>query len=253
MDGDDLMPVKLDTNIGEIANEVAKALVRITAREESARLSLRLLYPGGSMVGVEISRLRDDFLVSDAGTARREAGLLGGERSFVQLAPDIAMRFGVRFDHNMFFDINVSRDDLVVAVAAVANASRSAVESTAMRLATVEHADYQAMLWDKLDRVFTAKRVARKLPFKGKLDRWEFDAAVQLQGKMSLFEIVTPYANSVNSAVTKFVDIRDLGADAPNRVAILTNKDKTPHFAVLANTAQWIASDAADEAYRKAA
>ena len=72
------MPVKLEGDISKIADEVARALVRITAREESARLSLPLLYPGGSMVGVEISRLRDGFLVSDAGAARREAGLLGG-------------------------------------------------------------------------------------------------------------------------------------------------------------------------------
>lgn len=247
------MPVMLHTNISEIANEVAKALVRITTREESARLSLPLLYPGGSMVGVEISRLRDDFLVSDAGSARREAGLLGGERSFAQLAPDVATRFGVRFDHNMFFDINVSRDDLVIAVAAIANASKSAVEATAMKLASVEHADYQAMLWSKLDRVFTPKRVAREFSFKGKSEKWKFDAGVDILGQISLFEIVTPYANSVNSAVTMFVDIRDLGKEAPNRVAILTNKDKTPHFAVLTNTAKWISADADDEVYRKAA
>lgn len=247
------MSLTLETNIAAIAQEVAHALVRITAREESARLSLPLLYPGGSTVGVEISRLRDDFLVSDAGAARREAGLLGGERSFAQLAPEIATRFGVRFDHNMFFDINVVRDDLVVAVAAIANASQSAVEETSLRLASVEHADYQASLWVRLERVFTPKRVARELPFKGKSEDWRFDAAVQIGGRTSLFEVVTPYANSVNSAVTKFVDIRNLGKDAPNRVAILTDKDRTPHFRVLTSTAKWLQHDADDETYRKAA
>jgi len=243
----------IQTNIADIATEVARALVQITSRQESARLSLPLLYPGGSRVGVEISKLRDDFLVSDAGAARREAGLLGGERSFAQLAPDIAIRYGVRFDHNMFFDINVERSDLVIAVAAIANASKAAVEATAARLATVEHADHQAMLWERLERVFTQKRVVKSFQFKGKSELWEFDAAVQLEGRTSLFEVVTPYANSVNSAVTKFVDIRDLGERAPNRVAILTNKDRTPHFAVLASTARWIASNANDETYRMAA
>lgn len=252
MDGDDLMPT-LVSDIHAIAEEVARALVRITTREESARLSLPLLYPGGAMVGVEISRLRDGFLVSDAGTARREAGLLGGERSFVQFAPTVATRFGVRFDHNMFFDVNVVRDDLMIAVSAIANASKAAVEQTAMHLATVEHADYQAMLWSRLERVFTPKIVARTPMFKGRRESWEFDAAVQIRGRMALFDVVTPYANSVNSAVTKFVDVRDLGDDAPNRVAILTNKDRTPHLAVLASTAQWIQHDANDEAYRKAA
>lgn len=247
------MPVTLETNIGKIADEVARALVRITAREESARLSLPLLYPGGSMVGVEISRLRDGFLVSDAGAARREAGLLGGERSFAQLAPAIANRFGVRFDHNMFFDVNVARDELVVAVSAIANASKAGVEETALRLAAVEHADYQAMLWDKLETVFTRRVVARRLAFRGKHENWEFDAAVKIHERTSLFEIVTPYANSVNSAVTKFVDIKNLGDDAPNRVAILTNKDRTPHFSVLASTARWVQVDASDDDYRRAA
>lgn len=247
------MPLKLETNIAQIADEVARALVRITAHEESARLSLPLLYPGGSMVGVEISRLRDGFLVSDAGGARREAGLLGGERSFVQLAPVIATRFGVRFDHNMFFDVNVERDELVIAVSAIANASKAGVEETAIRLAVVEHADYQAMLWSKLEHVFTPKVVARKLPFRGRHEEWEFDAAVQILGRTSLFEIVTPYANSVNSAITKFVDVKELGDMAPNRIAILTNKDRTPHLSVLASNARWVPVDAGDDAYRKAA
>lgn len=247
------MPLKLETNITEIANEVARALVRITSREESARLSLPLLYPGGSTVGVEISRLRDDFLVSDAGSARREAGLLGGERSFVQLAPEIATRFGVRFDHNMFFDVNVARGDLVVAVAAIANASQSAVEETALRLASVEHADYQAALWDRLERIFTPRLVAREAAFKGKSENWNFDAAVQVGGHVSLFEVVTPNANSVNSTITKFVDVRALGKAAPNRIAIVTNKEKTPHFHVLTSTAKWIAADSDDTLYRKAA
>lgn len=246
------MPV-IETNIAAIAKEVAQALVRITPREESARLSLPLLYPGGSMVGVDLSRLRDGFLVSDGGAARREAGLLGGERSFVHLAPEIATRYGVRFDHNMFFDVNVSRDELVLAVSAIANASKSAVEETALRLATVEHADYRAALWSKLERSFTPKHVVRDLPFRGKSETWTFDAAIQTQRRTALFEIVTPYANSVNSAVTKFLDVKGLGNDAPHRVAILTNKDRTPHLPVLASTARWVSVDADEETYRKAA
>lgn len=246
------MPV-LETNISKVADEVARALVRVTAHEESARLSLPLLYPGGSTIGVDISRLRDGFLVSDGGAARREAGLMGAERSFVQLAPAIATRYGVRFDHNMFFDVNVVHDDLVIAVCAVANASKAGVDETALRLSAVEHADYHAMLWSKLEHVFTQRVVARKPSFRGRHEQWEFDAAIQLRGKLSLFEIVTPYANSVNSAVTKFVDVKNLGDAAPKRFAVLTDKDRTPHFSVLASTAKWISADASDEAYRKAA
>jgi hypothetical protein len=247
------MPATLENSLSKIAAEVARALIRVTSREESARLSLPLLYPGGSMVGVEISRLRDGFLVSDGGAARKEASLMGGERSFIQLAPPIATRYGVRFDHNMFFDVNVPSDELVMAVSAIANASKSAVDETAMRLAVVEHADYQAMLWCRLERVFTPRVVARTPTYKGHREAWDFDAAIHTHGRTSLFQIVTPFGNSVNSAVTKFVDIRDLGDSAPNRIAILTNKDRTPHLSVLASTARWIPVDAEDETYLKAA
>src|SRR5260370_35995338 len=103
-------------SIEKTAAEVARALVRVSAREESVRLSLPLLYPGGAMVGVELSRLRDGFLVSDAGAARREAGLPGGERAFHRIAQDVAKRFAIRFDHNMIFDIDVPENPLCCAV-----------------------------------------------------------------------------------------------------------------------------------------
>jgi len=125
----ELALIELQKSIAQIADEVARALIQITPGQDAARLSLPLLYPGGSMVGVEISKLRDGFLVTDAGGARREAGLMGGEKTFVRLAGDIAERFGVRFDRNMIFEMDVSVDDLVVVVAAVANAAKTAVET----------------------------------------------------------------------------------------------------------------------------
>src|SRR5215204_2203717 len=156
------MSMVAPASISQIAADVARALVRVTSRGEAVRLSLPLLYPGGSMVGIEISRLRDSFLVSDVGGARREAGLLGGERSFARIARDVAERFGVRFDHNMIFDLDVPEPELVTAVVAVANAAKMAVENTAMHLASVEHAGFRAYLWDRLEGVYGAKVVARK-------------------------------------------------------------------------------------------
>lgn len=239
--------------IKEIAQEVARALIKISEYNGTARLSLPLLYPGGSMVAVEISKLRDSFLVTDAGIARREAGLLGGERTFLRIAKDVADRFGVRFDQNMIFELEVSSNDLVMVVAAVANAAKTAVEETAMHLAVVQHADYRASLWNRLEVIHGKTRVERNIHIRGSSDSWEFDAAVKRDRHVSVFEIVVPNANAVNSAVTKFLDIRDLGKQAPNRVAVLTNKDATPHLPVLARTAKWIPIDAPDDAFRAAA
>lgn len=241
------------TSMSAVATEVARALVRVSSNGETVRFALPLLYPGGSMVPVELSRLRDSFLVSDAGNARREASLLGGERSFLRLAQDVAARFSVRFDQNMFFDIEVPESELVIAVMAVANASKTAVESTAMQLAAVEHADYQATLWDRLEHVFGSRKVEKKFKAQGSTESWEFDAAVKLDSGLSLFEIVTPHHISVGSAVTKFLDIKELGRNAPHRIAILTNADKTPHIPVLARTAKWIRAEASDDSYKRAA
>jgi|RhiMetdeSRZDD1v2_1073273.scaffolds.fasta_scaffold5134256_1 hypothetical protein len=54
-------------------------------------------------------------------------------------------------------------------------------------------------------------------------------------------------------AVTKFLDIRDLGKVAPNRVAVLVKKDETPHLTVLARNAQIVRADDPDEVFRRAA
>jgi hypothetical protein len=165
--------------VEEVATQVARTLVRVTSQGASARLSLPLMYPGGSMVGVEISRLRDGFLVSDVGGARREASLLGGERTFLRIAREIAQRFAVRFDKNMFFDMDVEERELVTAVIAVANAAKTAVENTAIHLASVEHADFRAHLWDRLQRLYGPKALDRKpSPFKGASEEWEFDAII---------------------------------------------------------------------------
>jgi hypothetical protein len=242
-------------SIEHTANEVASALVRVTAREQSVRLSLPLLYPGGAMVGVELSRLRNGFLVSDAGAARREAGLLGGERAFQRIAQDVAIRFGIRFDHNMVFDLDVDDGHLVAAVMAVANAAKTAVENTAMHLATHEHADHRAYLWDRLQSAYGLAAVPREaVQYRGASENWEFDAAVKVQGHYALFQVVTPYANSVNSAVTKFLDVMDLGERlAPKRIAVVTNKDQTPRLLVLGRTSRILPAEAPDEQYRMVA
>jgi hypothetical protein len=239
--------------IDQIAEQVAHALIKISTHNETARLSLPLLYPGGSTVAVEISKLRDSFLVTDAGVARREAGLLGGERTFLRIAKDVAERFGVKFDQNMIFELEVLHNDLVVVVSAIANAAKTAVEETAMHLAVVQHADYRASLWSRLEVIHGKTKVERSIQIRGSSDSWEFDAAVKRGQHVSVFEIVVPNANAVNSAVTKFLDISDLGKQAPGRVAVLTNKDATPHLPVLARTAKWLSIDASDDAFRKAA
>ena len=62
-----------------------------------------------------------------------------------------------------------------------------------------------------------------------------------------------PNANAVNSVVTKFLDIRDLGEMAPHRIAVLTRREETPHLPVLARTARVVSIEDTDETFRQAA
>jgi hypothetical protein len=168
----------------------------------------------------------------------------------------ITKRFGIRFDHNMMFDVDVEENHLVAAVIAVANAAQTAVENTAIHLASAEHADYRAYLWDRLQGVYGAAAIAREpVTFNGaSSESYDFDAAVKTKGHLTLFQVVTPNANSVNSAVTKFLDVKDLGEDvAPHRVAVLTNMNRTPRLRVLGRTSRMLPVDAPDEQYRLAA
>lgn len=241
-------------SLSQIAADLSAALVRVYSDNETARISLPLLYPGGRMVGVEICRTHKNFLVSDGGIARREAEMLGGARTFARIANEAARRFSVRFDQNMIFDLDIEQDQLLPAVIAVANAAKTAVENTALHLATVEHADYRSYLLDRLSSVYGSKHVSRTPKLKGAAEEWEFDAVVQKNDhQLAIFEMVTPNANSVNSAVIKFLDVRDLGEGAPSRIAVLTDLKNTPRLPVLGRTARVISADASDEDYRRAA
>ncbi|RAI36821.1 hypothetical protein CH338_17075 [Rhodoplanes elegans] len=89
------------------------------------------------------------------------------------------------------------------------------------------------MFLDRLDTLFGAAMVARSRVVRGASEDWTFDAVVERAGRLALFELVPPHAVAVGSAVTKFLDIRDLGDNEPGRIAVLGDKAATPHLAVL--------------------
>jgi hypothetical protein len=240
-------------SLGSLAQRVAEALVKVVVRNDSARISMPLLYASGSHVGVEIARHHNGYLVSDMGGAMREAELMGGDRQFSRIAPDAALRYGVRFDHHMMFDIDVPESEAVAAVIAVANAAKAAVDLTMLQLAARETVDLKTLLWNRLDGIFLPGTVERNVVVTGSSDTWTFDAVVTTNGRKTVFEMVSPHPAAVSSAVTKFLDLSDLGNDAPNRIAVLGNKLLTPYLAVLSRTATVVGQDDPDEVFRRAA
>lgn len=227
-----------DQSLSAIAKEVAMAMSY--ARETSAEpiIVTPLMYPGGGRVPVRIGHSEEGFLVSDFGSARREADMLGGDAVFAKIARDVAQRHEVRFDCDMIFDLHVPRNALAVAAMVIANASRSAVFQTAEKVSERKADEQRIALQAKLEDTFPKHALMMDAMVGGASSSWKFDAAVTQDGRLSVFDLVSPHAGSVNAAVAKFLDVKDLGSAAPNRIAVTLDRDATPHLALLGRNAR---------------
>jgi hypothetical protein len=233
----------MNSMLANVAAEVARNLASIEMIEASAFISTPLVYPGGGTVVVRLDHVGDRYFLSDAGMGRREAEFLGGERIFARLAPNIAARFGVGFDHHAFFVADTSREDLVPAVVAISNASRSAVELTAYRVAEKAATGARELMREKLISAFGQKAVATSYKLRGASnDEWDFDAAVTTDDHLALFQVVTPATQSVYGAVARFTDIADLPQTdgRPRLVAVLEDPLKTPRLRLVERSAYTI-------------
>ncbi|TIM97159.1 MAG: hypothetical protein E5Y34_21050 [Mesorhizobium sp.] len=243
----------LDASTQTVAKEVAQALAFAKETNGVPMVVTPLLYPGGGRVVLRIEQSSEGYIISDFGSARREADLMGGSHLFNQIARKAADRFAVRYDSYMIFDMEIPREALVTAAIAVGNASKYAVEATADALSERRASDQRSILWDILKSSFPSGAVHKSEKFSGRSDAWEFDAVVQIDERPALFEIVTPYPASVNSAIAKFLDVKDIGAEKTIRVAVPTMPERTPHLTLLGRTARIISLDAPQDAFRLAA
>jgi hypothetical protein len=240
-------------SVNSIAEDVARALSYARTSNEGALVVTPLLYPGGGRAVIRINETEDGFFVSDGGGAKREADLMGGKGLFTRIARAAALRFAVRFDSDLMFDLEVPREALVMAAIAVANASKTAVEQTAERLSE-RHADSQReRLSERLVAAFPKADIKYDAHIRGASARWTFDAVLTDHDRTAAFDIVLPHANAVHAAVSKFLDLRDLGPNAPARIAVVTDEKATPLIPLLGRTARIIPIASAPKAFQAAA
>ncbi|TDR89541.1 hypothetical protein [Enterovirga rhinocerotis] len=233
----------------EIAQEVASALAYSRQTNGDPVIVTPLIYPGGTRVTLGIRPLEHGYLVSDFGSGAREADLLGGGRIFQRIAREQAALNEVRFDSDMIFDIEVPRDALVTAAIMVANASKTAVELTAFRLAERRHEIDLERLLGRVEDILGAKNVIREAELVGASSKWRVDALVHRPGRLdAVFDLVAANANSVNATVTKFLDLSQLSNGQLDRFSVLADKEHTPHVAVLSSTSRLVSIEAAPAA-----
>lgn len=111
----------------ETVDEVARSLALARHEYEVSYIRTPVMFPGGSMVVVRVSPLRDKFDVSDLGAAHHEADVMGAEPGFDRIATQVAEKADAILERTAFALHGVSRAQLAGAVATIAACSQEAV------------------------------------------------------------------------------------------------------------------------------
>ncbi|WP_342152379.1 hypothetical protein [Methylorubrum sp. SB2] len=242
--------------LSAIADKAARALIQVRRGPGlDARVTLPVLYPSGSCVGLRIGGGGKGFMITDDGGACAEADMAGASEFFHRAARETAERCGVRFDGHEMFEIEAPSEALPGFMAIVADASRRAAQLVAERQAERLDRRFRTGLADRLISVFGSDRVDIRPQVSGaSTHAWLFDAAARLGERTVLFAAVTPSAVSVSSAYLKLDDVARLPG-APDTVAVLSRHSlfRQDQRLILGRTARIIDATASDEAFRRIA
>ncbi|NEU13571.1 hypothetical protein G3T14_15735 [Methylobacterium sp. BTF04] len=242
--------------LSAVADEAARALVRVRLGPGAdARVMLPVLYPSGASVMLRVGGGPKEYMVTDDGSAAREADMAGATEFFHRAAREVAEQCGVRFDGNELFEIDAPADNLPGFMAIVADASRRAAQLVAERHAEKLDRKLKVGLADRLIDVFGQRAIEIRPQYSGASTHpWSFDAAARFGERIVLFAGVTPSAVSISSAYLKLDDVRRL-AEAPKTVAVLTRPSafRQDQRLILGRAAAILDAKATDEEFRRAA
>lgn len=174
-------------------------------------------------------------------------------RQFVRRAETVAEASGVKLTSDGAFEVMVSEAQLAGAIKAVAACSQEVAMKFAHRMYQRQRADVGTLVFEKLERLFGEKAVAKDYDFLGaSQSHWRIDVAVKRGDQLALFDTVTPWAQSVAFTLAKFGDIRLLD-DAPTRTAVLASRTGYGSWlTALAQNGSILQAAANDDAYKQA-
>lgn len=247
-----------DGDLFEIATQIVTNLSTADRRGSGAVITTPILAYGHTFVPVHINTHQDGTMISDAGFARREANMIGGDNFFAAQARKAAAYYGVDSDSDLFFTIarDASIDHLTSAVAAVANASKAAIEGVMQKVAETSVDEGREVVIASILRAFPRHQVlmGSKARLTGAREQWDFDAVVQSSRRSLAIEIVSPFSSSVTSSFAKFSDLADLQDRPVGGVGVLLDKDKTPRLKLISKVADILPFDAVtDQKWRELA
>jgi hypothetical protein len=214
------------SDFARLVDSVARQIVTTQHRPDGSFINTPLVYPNGSTVVVKIHQSGERYFVTDMGLGYQEADLMGASNIYSRHARLIAEAAGIKFDHQAFFVIEATREQLSGAVVTVANCSQEAVIVTAYRLSERRDADEAERLYERLIRVFSTNRVSKDAEVIGHSStKWPVTTLVrpEKRGRVTVFEPVRKHHGSIAHVNMKFSDLRAL-EKPPNCVAVVQRK-----------------------------
>ena len=201
-------------------------LVRVSAWGNSYLVSMPLVYPTGTVVGVKVSHVQGMYCVSDFAMGFREAEAFEAQRSFGAHAGRLKEQLGVDYTDDHEVRLIVKEAQIAWAMRRVAFASHRIVMKAYASAPSWDEQEIGAALYQRLRNMFGDGHVRGGVSVHGASNiDWKFAAEVQLGGKRVFFDVVTPHHSSVFSAVSKFSDVRRLGSQS-HPVAVVDDLEK---------------------------
>lgn len=230
----------------ETVEYVARQLIGVEHGAKRCLLKTPLMFPSGSLVTVKITNGGPGYSVTDMATGFEEARAARAVRTFNRHAPIVAAASGVGFDTRSFFLRDVSRDQLVGAVMAVANCSQSAATLVSYRQSVLDAHEAEDRLFARLERLF-GKVEPRQHIVGISGTEWEIDAQVRIGDQIALFEAVSPVKQSIYATVAKYHDIARLPHPPVRIAAVRSREDLGSMLGVLSQAAN-VVEDATPDA-----
>jgi hypothetical protein len=239
--------------LAETADEIAQGLGTASVMGDRAFIRTPILFPSGTSVVVVLRKDRNGrFRLSDLGQGHEEARDLGITETFLAQATEVASRGGIGFDGHAFAVADLSKDQLVGATIAIANASSRALER-ALERADIRPADAAvAGFAGRLGQLFPAATIAREWEVRGESTHvWQVDVLFETPGRRAIFDFVSGHPASIALSACKFADIARLD-DPPARFAVTRCKaDIGDLLPVIGQSASVIQDDIGDAALQR--
>lgn len=213
----------MDETFVRMVREAALRLATTSIEEDGAYIATSSTYPSGAYVTVRVTYDGRQCFVSDMGYAAHEAEMLGATpQQFSYRARQVADEFGIGFDNNSFFVVEVPLDRIEGAARTIATASLKAAVIVESLMAQQADDNDKLLLIDRLRHAFGADRVDTEVEVVGASGhKWVITGRAIGFSRPVYFDCGRRNHTSVVNIYSKFNDLKRLDVPQTGVVAIL--------------------------------